>query len=920
MTTQRMLNIRILDSAVRSIAVFTVLIASLASAQQAGVGSGSAEFSAAPGPLQSATRARPLLRSVSPNVNGYHRVSAPKLRAAKASPSSAGFSFSRSDIATGLSLWGEVVAGDFNGDGKPDLMVNTHTSSEAMGIHILLGNGDGTFAPPSQVFSGCCTGFAVADFNGDGKLDVIFATGDPQVWVLLGNGDGTFTGPVRSISAITDVAPVVGDFNGDGKLDIALIVQGGGIAVGLGKGDGTFGAFEIFADGFSNPAFGLVVADFNGDGKLDLAATNPGTPLNYIDASVNILLGNGDGTFEPPTAFAVGSYAAGLVAADFSGDKKVDLAVTNYLSASVSVLLGNGDGTLLPANEFPVDAYPASIAVADFGGNGKIDLAVGGGASELCILPGNGDGTFGVKQDFPAVSGLHSLSISDFNLDGRPDVVVVPYTRDSGTLSVFQNTTGAGAETSTALTSSLNLSTFGQTVTFTASVTSTAGTPTGTVIFYDGSTSIGSTALVSGSAAISLSSLGAGSHSITASYQGSTIFSGSTSAPVSQVVKIATTTTSLASSLNPAGTSQSITFTATVTSQFGGAATSSVVFSSGSQTLGTASLSGNHATLTTSFSATGTYSISAKYNGDSNNSGSTSSSLSQVIITATATALVSSLNPSIVGQAVTFTATVTSPAGAPPNGELITFKNGSAVLGTAPLSGGIAALTTSSLSAGIFTITAAYGGDTNFTASTSPGLRQVVNSTTKSATSTTLSSSLNPSIYGQSVTWKATVTTSGPVPPTGSVKFSWSTHTIGTATLNSSGVATLTKSNLNVYTYPLTAAYSGDANNLASTSVVLNQVVKQATSTATLNSSPNPSTQGQAVTFTAKITSPTVVPTGPVTFKVGNTVLGTAQLSAGKATFTTSTLPVGSTVVTATYPWNSNIASSSASVTQIVQP
>jgi hypothetical protein len=150
------------------------------------------------------------------------------------------------------------------------------------------------------------------------------------------------------------------------------------------------------------------------------------------------------------------------------------------------------------------------------------------------------------------------------------------------------------------------------------------------------------------------------------------------------------------------------------------------------------------------------------------------------------------------------------------------------------------------------------------------------------------------------------------------VNFTWSGHTIGTAKLNASGVATLTKSNLNVYTYPLVATYSGDANNLASTSVVLNQVVKQTTSAATLSSSPNPSTQGQAVTFSAKITSPTVVPTGPVTFKAGNTVLGTAQLSAGKATFTTSTLPVGSTVVTATYPWNSNIASSSASVTETV--
>jgi hypothetical protein len=248
-----------------------------------------------------------------------------------------------------------------------------------------------------------------------------------------------------------------------------------------------------------------------------------------------------------------------------------------------------------------------------------------------------------------------------------------------------------------------------------------------------------------------------------------------------------------------------------------------------------------------------------------------------------------------------------------------TFKNGSSVLGTAALTGGIAALTTSSLPAGIDTITAAYAGDANFSGSTSPGLRQVVNNTTKSAISTTLSSSLNPSIYGQSVTWKANVTTLGSVPPTGTVNFAWDGYSIGAATLNASGVATLTKSNLNVYTYPLTAVYSGDANNAGSTSAVLNQVVKEATSSAALSSSLNPSTQGQAVTFTATISSPTVVPTGPVTFTAGTTVLGTAQLSGGKATFSTSTLAVGSTTVKATYNGDSNIAESSASVTQSVQ-
>ena len=151
------------------------------------------------------------------------------------------------------------------------------------------------------------------------------------------------------------------------------------------------------------------------------------------------------------------------------------------------------------------------------------------------------------------------------------------------------------------------------------------------------------------------------------------------------------------------------------------------------------------------------------------------------------------------------------------------------------------------------------------------------------------------------------------------MNFTWDGYSIGSATLNGSGVASLTRSNLNADPYPLKAVYGGDANNPPSTSAVLNQVVTQTTSTATLTSSPNPSTQGQAVTFTATITSPTVTADRAVTFAVGKTGLGTAQLSGGKAKFTTSTLAVGSTKVTATYYGNSNIAKSSASVTQTVQ-
>jgi YVTN family beta-propeller protein len=184
---------------------------------------------------------------------------------------------------------------------------------------------------------------------------------------------------------------------------------------------------------------------------------------------------------------------------------------------------------------------------------------------------------------------------------------------------------------------------------------------------------------------------------------------------------------------------------------------------------------------------------------------------------------------------------------------------------------------------------------------------------------TMLTSSLNPSIYGQKVTFTATVAPSGKFTPTGTVKFKWSRFTIGSATLNSSGVATLTKSNLNADSYPLTAVYGGDANNPPSTSAVLNQSVKETISTSTLTSWPNPSTQGQAVTFTATINAPTVSPTGPVIFTAGKTLLGTVQLKGRAATFTTSTLPVGSTKVTVTYNGDSNIAKSSASVNQTVR-
>jgi hypothetical protein len=276
-----------------------------------------------------------------------------------------------------------VAAGDLNGDGKLDLVVadygsTNYTSSTTVSntVSVLLGNGDGTFQPVQNFGAGSGpNSVAVGDFNGDGKLDLVVADYGPgnqraaNVSVLLGNGDGTFqsaqTFPAGNGSAFV----TVGDFNGDGKLDLAVAnYNDGTVSVLLGNGDGTFQAARNFGAG-SGP-WSVAVGDYNGDGKLDLAVAD----LN--SSTISVLLGNGDGTFQPARAFSVGSNPASVATGDFNGDGKLDLVVTNFGSASISVLLGNGDGSFQAAQNFTVGSGPAFVAVRDFNGDGAPDVAV----------------------------------------------------------------------------------------------------------------------------------------------------------------------------------------------------------------------------------------------------------------------------------------------------------------------------------------------------------------------------------------------------------------------------------------------------------------------------------------------------------------------------------------------------------------
>src|SRR6266852_2361936 len=376
--------------------------------------------------------------------------------------------------------------------------------------------------------------------------------------------------------------------------------------------------------------------------------------------------------------------------------------------------------------------------------------------------------------------------------------------------------------------------------------------------------------------------------------------------------------TTLISSLNPSALGQAVTFTATVKPASGsGTPTGTVTFNDGATVLGPGTLSGGTATLTTSGLGAGVHSITAVYGGDASFASSTSPVLMKTVNkAASSTSVVSSNSASNRGAAVTFTATVTSSAAGTPTGT-VTFQDAATTLGTGTLSGGTATFTTSGLGTGAHSITAIYGGDANFTGSTSPILTQTIG---KAASSTAVASSNNPSIIGTAVTLTASVTSPVTGTLTGTVTFQDGTSALGTGTL-SGGAATFTTSGLTGGTHSITAVYSGDANFAGGTSPALMQTVNKVGDSTSVASSNNPSIFGSAVTFTATVKPATGsgTPTGTVTFNDGATVLGAGTLSGATATFTTSGLTGGTHSITAIYGGDANFANStSPGLTQTV--
>jgi len=337
-----------------------------------------------------------------------------------------------------------IAVGDFNGDGKLDLAV-TNIGSNTVGIY--LGNGNGTFRAPTTVAPGLAPlGLAIADLNGDGRPDIVVtnassgATVGQTVSVMLGNGDGTFAPRVTYATGVDPEAVTIADVNGDGRPDLVVAnYSDSTISVLLGNGDGTFAPRLTFATGFRPNLVRAV--DLNGDGKLDLVVVN--------SFGISIMLGRGDGTFATAVNLSLGITPNGLAIGDFNGDGLLDIATGNVFSNNTFVLMGNGAGGFQPAVAYAAATGPTAVEAASLRGNGALDLiSVNRSANNLSVLlntlPGASATTLATRSGTPQsamVGSNFATPLSVFVRDAAnrplPGISVTFTAPTSGASAVF---------------------------------------------------------------------------------------------------------------------------------------------------------------------------------------------------------------------------------------------------------------------------------------------------------------------------------------------------------------------------------------------------------------------------------------------------------------------------------------------------
>ena len=576
-----------------------------------------------------------------------------------------------------------------------------------------------------------------------------------------------------------------------------------------------FGQAVTFAVKVSQASTGPVPT---GSVQFQADGTNFGSAVSLV---------NGAATSPPISALGVGGHT---IIAVYSGDtfytgssgsasEKVNQAATTaaIVSTANPAVLGQPISfTVTVSAEAPGSGTPT----------GTVQFQIDGTNFGKAVALSNGSATSGAISTIKL--GTHTITASYL---GSANFV-------ASTASLSQKVQKDSTTTNLVGTASNPMSSvYGQTISFTATVAAVApgtGTPTGSVTFMDGKTTLGMVGLTAGSATYTTKRLTTGSHTITAVYNGSSSDITSTSPSLIQTVNQDTTTTAVTASANPSVFGQWVTFTATVTAAAPGSGTPTglvTFYMDGSSTpLGSGTLGcSGFAILSIKTLPVGSHTITAIYRGDNNFITSTSPTLNQAVnLDRTSTVIGSSVDPSFYGQPVTFTATVSAatPGSGTPTGS-VTFMDGSAKLGTATLSSGRATIKTSSLAVGSQSITVVYGGDPNFTSSTSAALTQTVK---QDATTTSLKSSADPSIFGQPVTFTATVTaeTPGIGTPTGTVTFfinDTAQTPVSLMVVQGQDQATFSTTFASIGTYTIIAVYSGDIDFSTSTSSVFKQRV-----------------------------------------------------------------------------------------------
>jgi hypothetical protein len=327
-----------------------------------------------------------------------------------------------------------LAVGDVNGDGKPDLVVVSKKNQTA----VLLGDGRGGFRPaPGSPFPHGGTEVGLGDINGDGRLDIALGDHDSYaVVVLLGDGQGRFApAPGSPIAGKDGQHPhthgvVLADFNGDGKVDMAIgNSEDGDVAVLLGDGRGGFTRARGSPFPVGPSPYPFAVGDVNADGRADIVSPNSG-PKNR---TVSVLLGDGRGGFRPAAGSPFATSVAGpyhVALGDLNGDAKVDIVATHDDSNKVSILLGDGRG-FRPAPNSPLDVggqRVGGLVVKDVNGDGRADLVLAA-ADAVRVLLGDGRGAFqpAPGSPFAAGKGVWRLAVADMNGDGKPDVAAAGF-------------------------------------------------------------------------------------------------------------------------------------------------------------------------------------------------------------------------------------------------------------------------------------------------------------------------------------------------------------------------------------------------------------------------------------------------------------------------------------------------------------